>query len=105
MPWDNLVSTANKAEAKAKIEGSTHLDQRCHKRKQPLKMSLNSQDNQLERAQKSGTTPRAKIRLTRLIKGMSQRRLRVRRAEKKRREEDTWDNKIDEANRKIIAPL
>ncbi len=31
--WDNLIKTANKAEAKAKIQRSTHLDQRCHKRK------------------------------------------------------------------------
>ncbi len=26
MPWDNLIRAANKAEAKAKIQGSTHLD-------------------------------------------------------------------------------
>ncbi len=26
MPWDDLIRTANKAEARAKIQGSTHLD-------------------------------------------------------------------------------
>ena len=57
MPWDDLVSAANKAEARAKIQGSTHLDQRCPRGKRPLKMSLNSRDEQPERAQKSGTTP------------------------------------------------
>lgn len=45
MPWDNLVCAANKAEAKAKIQGITHLDQRCLKEKYPLKLSLNSRNN------------------------------------------------------------
>ncbi len=26
MPWDDLIKTANKAEARAKIQRSTHLD-------------------------------------------------------------------------------
>ncbi len=51
MPWDNLIRGANKAEVRAKIQGSTHLDQWCPKGKQPLKMSLNSRDNQPEKAQ------------------------------------------------------
>ncbi len=55
MPWDNLIRAANKAEVRAKIQGSTYLDQQCPKRKRPLKMSLNSWDDQLEKAQqKSG---------------------------------------------------
>ncbi len=33
MPWDNLIRAGNKAEARAKIQGSTHLDQRCPKEK------------------------------------------------------------------------
>ncbi len=48
MPWDDLIRAANKAEARAKIQGSTHLDQRCPKERQPLKMSLNAQDKQAE---------------------------------------------------------
>ncbi len=55
MPWDDLIRAANKPEARAKIQGSTHLDQRYLKGKRSLKMSLNSQDNQPEKAQqKSG---------------------------------------------------
>ncbi len=45
MPWDDLIRAANMAEARAKIQGSTHLDQRCLKRKRPWKMSLNSRDD------------------------------------------------------------
>ncbi len=51
MPWDDLIRAANKAEARAKIQGSTHLDQRCPKGKRPLKISLNSRDDQPEKAQ------------------------------------------------------
>ncbi len=50
MPWDDLIRAANKAEARAKIQGSTHLDQRCSRGKRLLKMSLNSQDDQPEKA-------------------------------------------------------
>ncbi len=42
MPWDDLMKIANKAEARAKIQGRTYLNQRCPKRKRPLKMSLNA---------------------------------------------------------------
>ncbi len=45
MPEDDLVRAYNKAEARAKIQGSTHLDQWCSKRKQPLKMSFNAQND------------------------------------------------------------
>ncbi len=58
MPWDDLIRAANKAEAKAKIQGSTHLDQRCPKGKQPLKMNLNSRDDQTKKAK--ATLPSAK---------------------------------------------
>ncbi len=50
MPWDNLIKAANKAETRAKIQESTYLDQWCAKGKQPLKMSLNSRDDQAEKA-------------------------------------------------------
>ncbi len=49
MPWDNLIRAANKAEARAKIQGSIHLDQQCPKGKQPLKMSLTSKDSQTDK--------------------------------------------------------
>lgn len=45
MPWDDIVSVANKVEARAKIQRSTHLDQRYLKKKQPLKIGLTSWDN------------------------------------------------------------
>ncbi len=48
MPWGDLIRAANKAEARAKIQGSTHLDQRCPKGKRPLKISLNTRDDQAE---------------------------------------------------------
>lgn len=31
IPWDNQISITNKAEVKAKIQGSTHLDQQYFK--------------------------------------------------------------------------
>lgn len=49
MPKDNLVSAANKTEAKAKIQGNTHLDQRCSKKKWLLKMCLNFCDDQVDK--------------------------------------------------------
>ncbi len=58
MPWDNLIRAANKAEARAKIQGSTHLDQRCPKGKRPLKMSLNARDDQVEKPK--ATAPQAR---------------------------------------------
>ncbi len=61
MPWDNLIRVVNKAETRAKIQMSTHQDQRCPKRKQPLKMSLNSQDNQAEKTK--ATIPQTKAYL------------------------------------------
>ncbi len=51
MPWDDLIRAANKAETRAKIQGSTHLDHRCPKGKRPLKMSLNSRDDQTKAPQ------------------------------------------------------
>ncbi len=51
MPWDDLIRATNKAEARAKIQGSTHQDQRYFKGKRLLKMSLNSRDNQADKKQ------------------------------------------------------
>ncbi len=50
MPWDDLIKITNKAEAKVKIQGSTHLDQWYPKGKRLLKISLNSQDDQAKKA-------------------------------------------------------
>ncbi len=49
MPWDNLIRVVNKAEARAKIQGSTYLDPWCLKGKRPLKMSLNSRGDQTDK--------------------------------------------------------
>lgn len=46
MSWDNLVRTVYRAKAKICIQGNINLNQQCLKRKWPLKMSINSQDNQ-----------------------------------------------------------
>lgn len=43
--WDNLINVANKITIRDKIQESTHLDQQCFKRKQLLKISLNSRDH------------------------------------------------------------
>ncbi len=48
---DHLIRVANKAEARAKIQKSTHLDQHCPKGKKPLKMSLNFRDDQTKAPQ------------------------------------------------------
>ena len=48
---------------------------------------------------------KAKVRLIKLNKKMSQRKPRAKKPKRKRREGDTWDNKIDEANRKMVASL
>ncbi len=58
IPWDNLVRATNKAEARARIQESIYLDQRCPKRKQPLKMSLNAWDDQTKKPK--ATVPPAK---------------------------------------------
>ncbi len=89
MPWDDLVSTANKAEAKAKTQKSIYLDQQSPKGKRPLKMSFNSQDNQLKNAQNLARPHRAKARPARPNKRIKQRKPRARKPEKKRRKEDT----------------
>ncbi len=49
MPWNDPIRATNKAEARAKIEVSIYLDQRCLKGKWPLKMSLNSKDNHTDK--------------------------------------------------------
>ncbi len=49
MPWDDLIEVTNKAKARAKIQGSIHLDQRCLKGKWPLKMSLNFKNDQTDK--------------------------------------------------------
>lgn len=54
---EQLVNTTNKAKARAKIQGRMYLNQRFPKKKQPLKMSLNSLDNQ---ANKKAIVPQAK---------------------------------------------
>ncbi len=60
MPWNDLIKAANKAEARAKIQRSTHLDERYPKAKWPLKMSLNARDNQ---AKMTKATPPTKASL------------------------------------------
>lgn len=49
MSWNNLVSTANRAQAKACIHGNIYLDQRCFKGKRLLKISIHSRNNRAEK--------------------------------------------------------
>ena len=49
IPWDDLVSAANKAKARAKIQENTHYDQQYLRRKWSLKISLNFKDNQIDK--------------------------------------------------------
>ncbi len=49
MPWNDLIKAANKAKGGAKIQESTHLDQRYPRGTRPLKMSLNFSDNQTDK--------------------------------------------------------
>ncbi len=62
VPWYNLIRAANKAEAGAKVQGSTDLNKRCPKRKQPLKMSLNARDDQAEKIKVTLPQTRANFR-------------------------------------------
>ncbi len=49
MLYDDQIKVVNKTEIRAKIQRSTHLDQQCHKEKRPLKMSLNTRNDQAEK--------------------------------------------------------
>lgn len=49
MSWDNLVNTANKAEARANIQRNIYLDKWCPKGKGFLKISFNFRDDQINK--------------------------------------------------------
>ncbi len=57
MLLNDLIRAANKAEARAKIQKSIHLDKWYPKEKQLLKMIFNAHDDQ---AKKAKTTPPTK---------------------------------------------
>lgn len=59
LSWDNLVKKSSKAKAKAFIHGNTYLEQCCPKRKRLLKMSINSQDNQVKKTKAIAPQTRA----------------------------------------------
>lgn len=58
LSWDELVSAANRAEAKARIHNNQHLDQRCPRGKRPLKLVFKESREQqsTEKAQPKPTT-------------------------------------------------
>ncbi len=74
MLWDDLVRVANKAGARARVQKNTYLDQRYLKRKWLLKMSLNSQDDQIKKPK--ARAPPAKADPLNLINQRPQIRLR-----------------------------
>ena len=44
LSWDDLISAANRTEAKARIKDYRHLDQRCPKERRLLKLSIDFWD-------------------------------------------------------------
>lgn len=105
MLWNNLVSATNKADAKAKIQENIHLDQWCPIGKQPLKMSLNFQDNQYERAQKSGRTlqgPQGKAHQANQSSGAKKS---FKKARKEKRRRHTKEGATNKKTKKVILQL
>lgn len=61
MSWDDIVSAANRTEVKARIHSNHYLNQQCPRRKRPMKMNINfNQDNQPEIAEPKATALQAK---------------------------------------------
>ncbi len=100
MPWDDLIRAANKAEARAKIQGNTHLDQWCPKKKRPLKMSLNSRDNQTDKK-----ASQAKDKGNPVEQGSeAEKSFEKARKEKKKKGRQRWREKPNPATGANVAP-
>ena len=56
LSWEELVTAANRAESKARIHNNQHLDQRCPRDKQPLKLTFKESREQPEKTQSKATT-------------------------------------------------
>ncbi len=56
LSWEELVTTANKAEAKACIHHNQHLDQQFSRGKRPLKLTFKESQDHPEKTQSKATT-------------------------------------------------
>ncbi len=56
LSWEELVTTANRVEAKAPINNNQHLDQRCPRGKLPLKLTFKKSREKSEKTQSKVTT-------------------------------------------------
>ena len=56
LSWEELVTTANRTEANARIHNNQHLDQRCAQGKRPLKLTFKESREQPEKTQSKATT-------------------------------------------------
>ncbi len=84
-PWDDLIRIANKAEARAKIQESTHLDQHCLKEKRPLKMSFNTRDDQAEKPKATLLQTKASSPMSDQLEVIEKAKEKARKEKKKRR--------------------
>ncbi len=54
--WEELVTTVNRAEVKARIHNNQHLNQQCPRGKRPLKLTFKKFREQTEKTQSKATT-------------------------------------------------
>ncbi len=93
MPWDDLIRAANKAEARAKIQESTHLDQRCLKRKRPLKITLNACDDQAEKTKVISPQTKASLPASNQSEITEKAKEKARKEKKRRGHQRKWDRR------------
>ena len=55
LSWEELVTTANRAEAKARIHNNQHLDQRYPQGKRPLKLTFKESREQPKKTKSKAT--------------------------------------------------
>ena len=56
LSWEDIVTTANRVEAKARIHNNQHLDQQCPWGKRPLKLTFKESWKQPEKTKSKATT-------------------------------------------------
>ena len=103
LSWDDLISAANRAEAKARIEDYRHLDQRCPKGKRPLKLSIDSRDEKPgEKPQPKATTSGLSVTPAKPASGFQQGSEAAEKARKEKRK--NWQQKQRERREASANP-
>ena len=103
MSWDDLMSAANRVEAKARIEDYRHLDQRCPKGKRPLKLSIDSRDEKpSEKPQPKATTSGLSVTPAKPASGFQQGSEAAEKARKEKRK--NWQQKQRERREASANP-